>query len=161
MNLENLNDNLDSRLEKTNTSFISKDTGLTSEELDAKYIIHPKHHAAASNIADFVPVIGSIKMITEAVSGEQMGTLKKIEGWRRAVHGVTGAAFLAADLTGVGAVGSLAGKALMRGGIKVGEKIVERKILESGEKTLLKQEGGKLAARGENRVNRSDKIKES
>lgn len=163
MSLENFKNNPDANL-SNHPNFVSKDAGLTPEQLDEKYIIHPKHHTLASNITDFVPVVGSAKMIKEAISGEQMGTGNKIEGWRRAVHGVTGAAFLAADLTGIGAVGSIAGKALMRGGIKVGEKLVEkvaeRQILNSGEKAMLKKEGSKLVTRGEVRMDKSEEIKQ-
>ncbi len=160
MSLENFKNNPDANL-SNHSNFISKDAGLTLEQLDEKYIIHPKHHTLASNITDFVPVVGSAKMIKEAISGEQMGTGNKIEGWRRAVHGVTGAAFLAADLTGIGAVGSIAGKALMRGGIKVGEKVAERQILQSGEKAIFKKESSKLIERGEVRMDKSEEIKQA
>ncbi len=132
-----------------------------------------------TNIVDFVPIVGSAKMVTEAFKGEQYGTHKKIEGWRRGVHGVAGAAFLAADFTGVGAVGSLITKGalrgILRGGIKSGEKIAEKAILESSEKAavkiaeqeaakiaqrkLLKKETAKLAARGDKRIDRAEKIK--
>lgn len=157
MSLENFKNNPDANL-SNHPNFVSKDAGLTPEQLDEKYIIHPKHHALASDITDFVPVVGSAKMIKEAISGEQMGTGNKIEGWRRVVHGVTGAAFLAADLTGIGAVGSIAGKALMRGGIKVGEKVAERQILQSGEKAIFKKEGSKLIERGEVRIERQENM---
>ena len=117
---------------------------------DEKY----KVRSRITNITDFVPVVGSAKMMQEAVTGRQIGTGKKIEGWRRVVHGVTGTAFLAADLTGVGAVGSVVGKAFLRGAIKGGEKIV----LQSAEKRLLQKEGANLAARGDKRIRSAEEI---
>lgn len=127
-----------------------------------------------TNLTDFVPVVGSAKMLAEAFKGEQYVTGQKIEGWKRGLHGVTGAAFLAADLTGVGAVGSLIGKGALKGGIKIGEKMAEKAILESGGKVvvkiteqeaailaqrqLLKKEGTKLVARADKRIDRAENI---
>lgn len=136
---------------------------------DQKYSIH-KVKNWTSHAADFVPVVGSAKMVYEAVKGEQIGTGKSISGWQRAAHGVTGAAFLAADLTGVGALGSIAGKAIARGGIKIGEhvieqsaeKVAERIAVEQIERSALaeaaKLEAAKLAARGDQRIQKSEQI---
>lgn len=136
---------------------------------DQKYSIH-KVKNWTSHTADFVPVVGSAKMVYEAVKGEQIGTGKSISGWQRAAHGVTGAAFLAADLTGVGALGSIAGKAIARGGIKIGEhvieqsaeKVAERIAVEQIERSALaeaaKLEAAKLAARGDQRIQKSEQI---
>lgn len=167
---------------------------LTQEELDEKYIVHEVRESAevqaeddrrlaeidealrlmkpskgttiATNAADFVPVVGSGKMIMESLRGKQYGTDKEINGIGRAVHGAAGAVFLAADLTGAGAVTSVGGKALVRGSMhlagKVAEKGVEKMAVSSTEKLaerqLLKREGGKLYERGKERRNMQDEI---
>jgi Pre-toxin TG len=147
----NLSPNLEKQSENPKAIFVSKDTGLTPEELDEKYIIHPKHHALASNITDFVTVIGSAKMIHEAVKGEQMGTEKKLEGWRRIAHGAAGAGFLASDLTGVGAIASIGSKLIGRGALSVTEKLVEKTFLKQIAKKEIIQEGVKLKVSAEKR----------
>lgn len=139
---------------------------------DQKYSIH-KVKNWTSHAADFVPVVGSAKMVYEAVKGEQIGTGKSISGWQRAAHGVTGAAFLAADLTGVGALGSIAGKAIARGGIKIGEHIIESSAVEAGSRTVIehaekenllssaKNQAGSLIENGDQRVQKSEEISKS
>ncbi len=117
---------------------------------DEKYRVRSR----VTNITDFIPVVGSAKMIHEAVTGRQLGTGKKIEGWQRALHGVTGTAFLAADVTGVGAVGSVIGKVLVRGAVKAGEKMTLRAV----EMKALKQEGGRLVTNGDERIERAKKV---
>ena len=139
---------------------------------DQKYSIH-NVKSWASHAADFVPVLGSAKMVYEAVNGEQFGTGKSISGWQRAAHGATGAVFLAADLTGVGALGSIAGKALTRGGIRLGEHIIETSAVEAGSRAVIehaekeellsavKNQAGSLIENGDQRVQKSEEISKS
>lgn len=129
-----------------------------------------------TNVVDFVPVIGSAKMILEGIQGKQLGTEKEIKGLGRVVHTVSGAAFLALDLTGVGAIASEIGK----GGLKVGERIIARRleklstgaVEQTSKKSLdrvsvdaaaqtVEKEGAKLVVRGEERANKQAKIAES
>jgi hypothetical protein len=70
----------------------------------------------------------------------------------------------------VGALGSIAGKAIARGGIKIGEhvieqsaeKVAERIAVEQIERSALaeaaKLEAAKLAARGDQRIQKSEQI---
>ncbi len=139
---------------------------------DQKYSVH-NVKKWTSHAADFVPVIGSAKMVYESMRGTQVGTGTSISGWQRAVHGATGAAFLAADLTGVGALGSIAGKALARGGVKVGERMMTKAGEEAVINTASRQtaeeymqgaastELSKLAMRGDARVQKSEQISQN
>lgn len=176
MSLENLSiqDNQEGKAAKV---FESKDKNLTPQQLDEKYLAPAyKKKRFLSSAADFVPVVGSYKMIHEAVIGKQLGTKEKIKGWRRLVHGAAGAAFLASDLTGIGSLASLGGKALMRGSIKVGEKVLEKKLLmETAEKVaeksaeraalrasdrILEEQATKMASNSLKRNSRQEKIRE-
>ncbi|MDQ5957050.1 MAG: hypothetical protein QG614_21 [Patescibacteria group bacterium] len=148
----------------------SADAGLTQEELDDKYLApHYRRQEIGSAALDFVPVLGSAKMVHESFTGQQEFTGHKIEGWRRLVHGVSGAAFLASDLSGVGAVASLGGKALLRGGIKFGEKIASKSLtskavsegLEKSSEKIIENKAAILASNASSRRKRSDKIEKA
>lgn len=102
---------------------------------------------------DWVPVAGSAKMVGESVAGKRLSG-EEIIGMDRMKHGAKGAAFLAADLTGVGEVARL-GKA----GI-VAAKIGEAAAVKALGKQMVK-EGGKLHARGKERVVRGKKLGET
>jgi hypothetical protein len=108
----------------------------------------------ATNVTDFIPIVGSAKMILEGVRGRQYGTEQKIEGVGRIVHTVSGVVFLALDMTGVGAIASEFGK----GVIKVGERTLVRTLEENLAKEIVQKEGGKLVARGETRIDTKEKI---
>lgn len=107
-----------------------------------------------TNVTDFVPVIGSAKMIIEGFKGKQYMTEKEIIGTQRVFHTVSGVVFLALDLTGVGAIASEVGK----GVIKVGERYVFRRIGSGIERKVLEKEASKLAVRGDTRVNKGEDI---
>lgn len=64
---------------------------------------------------DFIPVIGSVKMIGEGLEGRTMNN-RELTGWNRVLHTAEGAAFLALDATGLGVLGrgAKAGKLLTR-----------------------------------------------
>jgi hypothetical protein len=108
----------------------------------------------ATNVVDFIPIIGSAKMIIEAIRGEQFGTEKEISGKVRLIHGISGVGFLVADLTGIGAIASEFGKA----GIKILEKEVLVKIVENA---IIKEEAVKLAVKGEQRIAKKEKLTEA
>lgn len=150
--LENLDsESVMNKYRKAKQSGDAEQIRLAEKNADEKYLLKKhKRRSVISKVSDFLPIIGSSKMILEGMTGEQMGTKKILEGWRRAVHGVSGAAFLAADLTGIGAVGSIVGKGLIRGGIKLRERSLE--------KNVLKEESIKLAERGHKRVDIANNI---
>lgn len=97
----------------------------------------------ATNIIDFIPVIGSTKMIIEGLRGKQFGTEKEIQGLGRIIHSGSGVLFLILDVTGAGAIISELGK----GVFKVGERIVLKDLEHVVEKAAL-EEAGKIAAHG-------------
>lgn len=107
-----------------------------------------------TNVTDFVPVIGSFKMIIEGIKGKQYMTEKEITGVQRVVHTLSGVVFLGLDLTGVGAIASEVGK----GVIKVGERYVFRSIGSGIERKVLEKEASKLAVRGDNRIKKGEEI---
>ena len=119
-----------------------------------------------TNATDYIPVVGSAKMFMEGVKGKQYGTGKELSGWKRVVHGATGAAFLASDLTGIGALASLGGKFIVKGGIKVAgqtaEKLAEQAIVRQAEKVaarkLALKEGATLHERGERRIDKAGQV---
>lgn len=109
----------------------------------------------ATNVVDFVPILGSGKMILEGLRGKQYGTDRVISGSARIIHGVSGAIFLPLDVTGIGALVSEAGKA----GVKIGIRLLEQQPL----KRLVVHEGTqrevtKLATRGNMRREAQEKI---
>jgi hypothetical protein len=108
-----------------------------------------------STATDFVPVIGSIKMIVEGLRGSQIGTEKEIKGLGRFIHTASGVVFLALDMTGVGAIGSEIGK----GVVKLGERALVKKTEASLVRETLEKETTKLAMRGGSRNNKEENLK--
>lgn len=149
------------------------------KEEDSREVSHgslegPKVSTAkkiTTNVVDFIPVVGSAKMILEGLRGKQYGTDTPITGKQRIVHTVSGAVFLGLDVTGVGALLSEAGKAAL----KVGEKFLVKEAVEVGEKVMLRQgekvvaergvergfiqEGEKLVNRGKKRIEKQEQIR--
>jgi hypothetical protein len=115
---------------------------------------------------DFIPIVGSAKMIMEGVRGKQYGTDKEIRGTARIIHTASGAVFLALDVTGVGALASEAGKGLLKVGERVAlrkiEQVAEREVvLKAGEgvsREVLEKEVGKLVTRGKRRQEKQEEI---
>jgi hypothetical protein len=103
----------------------------------------PVPQSKYSQAADWIPVVGSVKMIAEAKKGKLIGG-GQLSGAARVRHGVAGGAFLAADLTAVGEV-VRAGK-LVKVGLKLGEKQVAR---AAGKRAI--REGERLYERGKER----------
>lgn len=60
-----------------------------------------KYLRLAADAVDFIPVAGSAKMITEAFAGKTLSG-RKLRPLARTIHLVSGTAFLALDLTGIG-----------------------------------------------------------
>ncbi len=110
-----------------------------------------------TNVVDFVPVVGSAKMILEGLRGKQYGTEKEIKGMGRVIHTVSGVVFLGLDMTGVGAIASELGK----GVIKLGERAAIKKIEERVALEAIEKESIKLGARGETRIDKKEKIANS
>lgn len=109
----------------------------------------------ATNVTDFIPVIGSAKMILEGITGNQIGTGKKIESWSRIIHGGSGVVFLAFDLTGLGAIGSELGKI----GVKVALRSIEKGTLKKvvGNK-IIQKEAIELSVLGEKRIKAKEEL---
>lgn len=98
-----------------------------------------KLYRFACTALDFVPVAGPAKQLVECAAGKTLGG-DTLEGWKRALHGIEGAVFLAIDLTAFGAVGTKAVKGVevaakgakavkgakaMKGGVEAG-KLLKR-----------------------------------
>lgn len=64
-----------------------------------------KFKRLALGSVDFIPIVGSAKMIGEGVAGKTMSGEDLTKG-RRILHTVEGVVFLTLDLTGVGVIGS-------------------------------------------------------
>ncbi len=101
---------------------------------------------------DYVPVVGSAKMIGEAMRGRRAGASERMSGTERVRQGVEGAAFLAADMTGVGEVARL-GKAGMAAS-KMGEH-----ALAKGAGRQMMREGMALHERGKVRASNDARYK--
>lgn len=98
-----------------------------------------------SMVADYVPVVGSTKMMAEAVRGKQYGG-RELRGMDRVRHGAAGAGMLAADLTGVGEAARLGklGMAAVRIGEHEAAEVAARQAF---------REGTRLHERGKQRRN--------
>lgn len=134
----------------------------TFEELHAVHLKNIEKNAKktrniVTNVTDFIPVVGSIKMILEGLEGRQYVTHKEIKGISRIVHTIAGAVFLGLDLTGVGAIASELGK----GVIKLGERAMLRSLEEKLAREAIEKEAEKLVVRGEKRIKRKKKIENS
>lgn len=79
----------------------------------------------ASGAVDFVPVVGSSKMILESFKGKTLGG-EELKGWGRFLHGASGAVFLAMDCTGFGSIASEMGKGGEVTAVKMGPKLITR-----------------------------------
>ena len=130
----------------------------------------------ATNVVDFVPIVGSVKMILEGMRGKQYGTEKEIKGFGRLAHTVAGAVFLSLDVAGVVTLGtSTAAAEAGKGFFKIGEHAllgaVEKSLIrEAGEQVVvktveekllseaIKKESKRLIARGELRIEKKEKI---
>ncbi len=108
----------------------------------------------ATNVTDFIPVIGSAKMILEGIRGKQYGTEKEIKGVSRVIHTASGALFLGLDMTGVGVIASELGK----GAIKIGERAALKKLEKTLAQEVVVKESAKLVARGEARIDKAENI---
>jgi len=124
-------------------------------KLEEKMIKVERVKRIATNVTDFVPVIGSIKMMLEGTRGVQYGTGKKLPFLTRLIHGTSGAVFLALDITGVGVIASELGKLGIKIGLRALEKRTLTKVIESA---VIKKEGAKLVARGEKRIDKKEKL---
>jgi hypothetical protein len=109
-----------------------------------------------TNVTDFVPIIGSVKMIIEGIRGKQYGTEKEINGMARALHTGAGTIFLGLDMTGVGIIASEIGK----GALKFGERVAVRKLEQKIARDAIKKEGEKLLVRGEERIDRKEEMRD-
>ena len=125
-----------------------------SRSLETQDTRKSKVMRVASTVTDFIPVIGSIKMIAESFRGKQYGTDKEIKGWGRFLHGASGMAFLALDVTGVGAVASEIGKGILKISERMAMKAVERKASQE----ILKREAEQLFIRGKERSKRAEEM---
>ena len=86
-----------------------------------------KIRSIVTNGMDFIPIIGSFKMIVEGLRGKQLMTKIEMKGIVRALHMFMGIVFLLLDITGIGAILSAVGK----GAIKYSELLMLRKLEEN------------------------------
>lgn len=145
-------------IEKAVHTFSKQDTQSAQSSVDTTVHLEAKAKRVkriATNIVDFVPIVGSIKMIVEGWKGKQFGTDKEIHGIPRMLHTGTGIVFLVLDATGIGAIVSELGK----GVIKLGERTIVRSVEDRLAKEAIKKEGEKLAVRGEERIDRKEEIR--
>jgi hypothetical protein len=110
-----------------------------------------------TNVADFIPIVGSLKMIAEGIFGKQLGTEIPLVGRSRLVHLSGGLVFLFLDLSSVGLIISELGK----GGIKIGEKFFFTKVKRKLSSKTLHEEGSKLLARSVERNEKQKLIRKS
>lgn len=91
----------------------------------------------AMEAVDFVPVVGSAKMLGEGLAGKTMSG-EKLTKSKRLWHTAQGAAFLALDLTGVGAAaaeGMKAGRVVTRSAALMRKTGMAREVYSSVYKT--------------------------
>jgi hypothetical protein len=79
-----------------------------------------------TNGLDFIPVIGSVKMVVEGIRGEQFGTHKNLKDIPRGIHTIAGFSFLVLDMTSFGTIISEFGK----GFLKLGERTLVKSVEE-------------------------------
>jgi hypothetical protein len=123
-----------------------------------KHLAPSSYSHIITNGVDFLPIVGSAKMLLEGVLGKQYGTHKELIGKVRILHGVSGLVFLVLDATGIGAIASEAGKLGVKLSLRTLEKETVEKVLES---QVIKEEGAKLTTRGNERVKRKEELREA
>ncbi|MBX4191622.1 MAG: hypothetical protein KW804_02385 [Candidatus Doudnabacteria bacterium] len=116
--------NLVSELKTESMNFLTRESGYFKEPEESfkQATAEPetskkeKLYKLGMDAVDFVPVVGSAKMIAEGLAGKTMGG-EELSGTKRLIHTAEGAVFLALDLTGVGVVateGMKAGRVITR-----------------------------------------------
>lgn len=80
--------------------FKEYDQTTTAAEQETNVSKKDKLKKLAIDGVDFIPVVGSTKMIAESAAGETLGG-EKLSSFRRLMHGTEGSVFLAMDLTGL------------------------------------------------------------
>jgi hypothetical protein len=122
------------------------------------YFTHKKSILIITNLLDFVPLVGSIKMIVEGVKGRQFGTGKELRDVPRGIHTVAGFSFLFLDMTTVSVIFSEFGKGLVKLGVRTLEKTAEgaiardsviKVVQEIGIHELIKKESSVLIEKAE------------
>jgi hypothetical protein len=133
------------------SSNASADASTEAETLSAQGdVAQNPRMTRLSRGADWVPVVGSAKMVGESVAGKRLDG-RRLSGTDRVRHGATGAAFMAADMTGVGEVTRL-GKAGM-----IAARLGEQEVARAAGRQMSK-EGGKLYERGRQRAAANDAV---
>jgi hypothetical protein len=94
------------------------------------HIISHKQKVFLINLIDFIPVIGSIKIIIEGMRGKQYGTHRVLTGIPKGIHTISGLSFLVLDMTTVGTIFSEFGK----GVLKIGERV----LIKSTEEVVMR-----------------------
>lgn len=124
-------------------------------------IVTKKHASFVTNLFDFIPIIGSIKMIVEGLRGKQFGTAKVLHGTIRSIHTIFGLSFFILDMTSFGTIFSEVGKGLLKLGeriaLKSTEEIVTRDVLirvieEVGVHELIKKQGSVVMEKMEEKL---------
>lgn len=120
-----------------------------------------------TNGIDFIPVIGSIKMVIEGVRGEQFGTHKTFLEIPRGIHTIAGFSFLVLDMTSIGTIFSELGKGFFKLGertlIKSAEEVITRDAVvhvveELGVHELVKKETSVLVEKVEEKLEKVENV---
>ena len=125
---------------------------------EMKSYLGKKNIIFLTNALDFIPLVGSVKMIVEGIQGRQFGTRKELRDVPRGIHTVAGFSFLFLDMTTVGVIFSEFGKGIIKIGTKTLVKSVEEVVLkdsvikvveEVGIHELIKKESSVLIEKAE------------
>lgn len=120
-----------------------------------------------TNSIDFIPVIGSIKMVIEGIRGEQFGTHKKFAEIPRGIHTIAGFSFLFLDMTTVGVIFSEFGKGVIKLGgrtlvVSAEETVVKDALLKVAEEVgiheLVKKETSVLVEKVEEKMEKVENV---
>lgn len=128
-----------------------------------------KQTVIITNLLDFIPIVGSIKMVIEGLQGKQFGTRKVLSGVPRSVHTIFGLSFFILDMTSFGTIFSEIGKGILKLGervaLKSAEEIMTRDVLirvaeEVGIHELVKKQGSVIMEKIEEKTQVDNHIKE-
>lgn len=134
----------------------------------SKHLLQKKKTIALiTNVLDFIPVIGSVKMVAEGIRGEQFGTHKKLSDIPRGIHTVAGFSFLVLDMTSIGTIFSELGKGFFKLGertlVKSAEEVITRDAVihvveELGIHELVKKETSVLVEKAEEKLEKVENV---
>lgn len=131
------------------------------------HILSHKRKVFLISSIDFIPVIGSVKIIIEGVRGKQYGTHRELTGIPKGIHTISGLSFLVLDMTTLGTIFSEFGKGVLKIGervlIKSAEQVVMRDAMvhvatEVGIHELVKKESSVIIEKIEERTENQHEV---